>query len=180
MTAEDRVAADTLEKIRRRAQEAWREAKPRDAMAAAWTALDLAADDRRTLNRLTSLLRHYPAELTPERRASYLRLLTDPANEPHTFNVAGWDLLLRSHRLSDDADDAAFAQLADAFSGVLHHLPDPERGWRKAQYNSKFPQDAGHRDLNSLIEFAREDMGATWGHFQFWCTRAPVAGSSPA
>ena len=114
-TAEDRVAAKAPAEWRRRAQEAWRQAKPRDAMAAAWTAFDLAAHDRRTHHLLAALLRTYPAELTPERRADYLRLLTDPANEPHAFDVAGWSLLLRGYRLSDDADDGEYAQLAEAF-----------------------------------------------------------------
>ncbi len=115
--ADERASGLTVGEWLRRVREYWRQDKLREAVAAAWAAFDLAEDDRDTRWLLSKLLRAYPAELLPERRAAFLRLLIDPDVEPNTINTAGWDLLLRSYPAGDDAGDAEFAALAAALEG---------------------------------------------------------------
>jgi len=112
--AEEHAAARTPGEIRRRVHEYLRQNSPREAIDAAWRAFDLAADDREIRRLLAELLQHHPSELLPARRSDYLRLLTDRQIEPDLINAAGWNLLMQSHRLDEDAGDRGFESLAGA------------------------------------------------------------------
>jgi len=101
----------TSDDLRRRARECWSQDRPQDALDAAWAAFDLAPDDCATKAFLAELLQHYPAQLQADRRAAYLRLLTDQKVEPNLIGTAGWHLLLRSHRLAENAADVALEAL---------------------------------------------------------------------
>ena len=88
------------------AGEYWRQNQPQAAFDAAWAAFDLAPDDCAMKAFLAKLLQYYPAKLQINRRPAYLRLLTDRKVEPDLISAAGWQLLLRSHRLAENAGDA--------------------------------------------------------------------------
>jgi ubiquinone/menaquinone biosynthesis C-methylase UbiE len=101
----------------RHARGCWRQNQPQAALDAAWAAFDLAPNDCTTTALLIELLRHYPAKLQADRRAAYLRLLTDRKVEPDLINVAGWQLLLRSHWLAENAGDVDFETLIADLEG---------------------------------------------------------------
>ena len=109
--ASSATAARTHGELCRLADECWAQDQSRAALEAAWAAFDLAPDERTTKKLLTKLLRDYPTGLQPNRRAAYLKLLTDREVEPYFIGAAGWQLLLRSYQLSEDAADAAFEAL---------------------------------------------------------------------
>lgn len=107
----------TADELRRLARRHWEQDRPPDAFAAAWAAFDLAPTERATRTLLASLLEHYPAELKPDRRADYLKLLVDHEIEPDLISTAGWQQLLRrGHDLADQAPDAEFEALARVLS----------------------------------------------------------------
>src|ERR1700730_9241043 len=101
----------TSDDFRRHARECWSQDRPQEALDAAWAALDLAPDECAPKSFLVELLRYYPAGLKTDRRAAYLRLLTDRKVEPDLINVAGWQLLLRSHQLAGNATDVVVEAL---------------------------------------------------------------------
>src|ERR1700751_5086262 len=109
--AEAKGAGLTSDDLRRHAQKCWRQDRPQAALKEALGGFDLAPDERMTKKLLVELLRRYPAELQTGRRAAYLRLLTDRKVEPDLINTAGWQLLVHSHHLAEDAADAAFEAL---------------------------------------------------------------------
>jgi len=102
------IAADDL---LRDAREAWMQNHPQAALDLAWAAFDLAPDECVTKAFVARLLRHYPAALQNERKAAYLRLLTDRTVEPNLINAAGWHAVLRCHPLAEDAGDEALEAL---------------------------------------------------------------------
>jgi hypothetical protein len=85
--------------------------RSRVALKAAWAAFDLAPNERTTKGRLAKLLWHYPGKLQPDRRAAYLKLITDREVDPYFISSAGWRLLLGSYRFAEDAADADFEAL---------------------------------------------------------------------
>jgi ubiquinone/menaquinone biosynthesis C-methylase UbiE len=104
-------AAQTPGKLYRLAHEFWVQDRPRAALEAAWAAFDLAPDQGVIKALLENLLSEYPAELHPDRRTPYLKLLTDPEVEPNFISAAGWQLLLSRRRLAEDTADAAIEAL---------------------------------------------------------------------
>jgi ubiquinone/menaquinone biosynthesis C-methylase UbiE len=104
-------AGPTSEDLLRDAWEFWKQDRPHDALDAAWAAFDLAPEDCATKAFLAELLRFYPAQLQADRRAAYLRLLTDRKVEPDLISTAGWQLLLRSSRLAENSADAVLEAL---------------------------------------------------------------------
>lgn len=81
------------------------------AIDQAWAAFDLAPDACATKAFGAKLLNQYPAKLPSERKAAYLRLLTDRKVEPNLINAAGWHPVLRNHRLAENAGDEALEAL---------------------------------------------------------------------
>jgi 2-polyprenyl-3-methyl-5-hydroxy-6-metoxy-1,4-benzoquinol methylase len=101
--------------LRSLARAHWAQDRPRSAVETAWAAFDLNCSDRAVKQLLVALLKRFPRELASERRAAFLRLLTDRQVEPNFLSRAGWDLVLRNHALDGDAlEDAAFEPLAVA------------------------------------------------------------------
>jgi ubiquinone/menaquinone biosynthesis C-methylase UbiE len=109
--AEAGGAGLTSDDLCRHARECWTQDRPQAALDAAWSAFDLAPDECATTALLAELLRDYPAELQTDRRAAYLRLLTNRKVEPNLINAAGWQLLLHSRHLAEDAADVALEAL---------------------------------------------------------------------
>lgn len=109
--AEASGAGPTSEDLLRNAREFWKQDRSNDALDAAWAAFDLAPDDCATKAFLVQLLQFYPARLQADRRAAYLRLLTDRKVEPDLINTAGWQLLLRSYPLAENAADTVLEAL---------------------------------------------------------------------
>ncbi len=107
----------TADELRRLAKRHWEQDRPPDAFAAAWAAFDLAPTERATRTLLASLLEHYPAELKPDRRADYLKLLTDREIEPDLISTTGWQLLRRGYDLAEEAADTDFEAVARALGG---------------------------------------------------------------
>jgi hypothetical protein len=97
--------------LRRHARERWRQDRPRDALDLAWAAFDLAPGERATRLLLVNLLQHYPAMLDTHRQEAYLGFLTDQRVAPDEINIAGWELLLRNYRLSENAADVSHEAL---------------------------------------------------------------------
>src|ERR1700676_3418835 len=98
-------AAVTSDELCREAKEAWKQNRPNDALDLAWAAFDLAPGEDVTKALIARLLQAYPAKLSSDRRAAYLKLLVDPSIEPNLINPAGWHLVLRSCRLADAAGE---------------------------------------------------------------------------
>src|SRR5262245_54363856 len=84
------LAAQTSGELCRLADECWAQDRSSAALEAAWAAFDLAPDERTTKKLLAKLLQDYPAELQPDRRAAYLKLMTDREVEPYFISSAGW------------------------------------------------------------------------------------------
>jgi len=94
----------------------WAQDRPGSAIETAWTAFDLDSSDRAAKRLLVDLLHGFPAELTSERRPTFLALLTDRQVEPDFLGPAGWHLVLRDHAPAGAAlEEIAFERLAAAF-----------------------------------------------------------------
>jgi ubiquinone/menaquinone biosynthesis C-methylase UbiE len=104
-------ATQTSGELCRLADKFWAQDQSRAALEAAWAAFDLCPDERKTKKLLAKLLREYPAELQPDRRETFLKLMTNQEVEPDFISVAGWQLVLRGRWLAEDAADAAFEAL---------------------------------------------------------------------
>ena len=90
--------------------------RPRSAIEIAWAAFDLNSSHRPVKQLLIDLLDRFPLELAFERRAAFLRLLTDRQVEPNLLSWAGWYLVLQNYALTGyGLEDAAFEALAVAF-----------------------------------------------------------------
>ena len=70
-----------------------------EALAEAWSALDLAPGDLGAKRRIAQALRYNPDLIAQERRADLLRLLTDPDVDPDAIASAGWTLILAGQAL---------------------------------------------------------------------------------
>ena len=127
--ADNGGAALAAEDLRRLARGCWAQARPQAALEAAWQAFDRAPGERATKRLLVDLLRQYPAELSADRRAAFLALLTDREVEPDHLNAAGWHLVLRENPTSDaemlavlaerlERDELALALLREAPVGL--------------------------------------------------------------
>lgn len=89
----------------------WRQNQLEAALDAVWAAFALAPNECAPKALAAKLLRYHPDMLCSERRADYLRLLTDRKVEPDPIGKAGWRLLLRSHRIAANASEAAIEAL---------------------------------------------------------------------
>ena len=108
-------AMSRADALRRSAETAWADRRLDDAFDAAWTALDIDGA-RKSKSLLVGLLRFNPGQLAAQRRAGFLKLLTDPEVEPDSIAAAGWLLVLRAHSLADPQAPAEDATLCEAFA----------------------------------------------------------------
>jgi len=98
-----------------RAKQAWEADEPRAALAAAWTAFDLAPRERASKAFLAMLLEQRQNDLPDSRRDGFLRLLTDREVEPNRIAKTGWRWVLRRYPIPDPVDDSALVAALTAF-----------------------------------------------------------------